>query len=389
MLARRTWCGALLLLTFVAVFPCGGIASAAEKRTFHEARFEKGQLKYVGNVPVLSVEGSPQEMGRQEAVLTGEVVKSLASYPRQLMVLSGRGKDWDKWVETAQTLTSHASQAHRDELQSYAAKSGYPLDLIRVANAIMDLHRGGYACSALMIDSAKSQTGGILFGRNLDFYTLGVLDRYGLVTVFRPNGKHAFATVGFPGLTGCISGMNDAGLAMAVHEVRLTADNAPILNPKAMPYTLCLRQILEDCTTIEQAEKVLRASERSTILSVDICSRTGTGVLEITPKTVALRRGSDGICVNTNHFRTDGLCLWKACPRYAILSRAASMEKLDVNDVFKKLGEVNQEAKTVQSMIFEPSTLVLHVAMGKVPATKCPLETVKLKPLLKTSAQKN
>ena len=68
--------------------------------------------------------------------------------------------------------------------------------------------------------------------------------------------------------------MNDAGLAMAVHEVRITADGAPMLNPKAMPYTFCLRRILEECTTIEEAEKLLRSSERSTILSLAICDRS-------------------------------------------------------------------------------------------------------------------
>ena len=152
-----------------------------------------------------------------------------------------------------------------------------------------------------------------------------------------------------------------------------------------MPYTFCFRQVLEECTTIEQAEKLLRASERSTIVSVAICDHNSAGVLEITPKTVALRRGSDGICVNTNHFRTDALRFWTACPRYAILSKASAMEKIGVDDVFKKLGEVQQEAKTVQAMIFEPDSLVLHVAMGKVPATKGPLETLELKPLFRPS----
>ena len=380
MLAKRSCIFVLIIL-----FAAKSAAPAAENRTFKEARFEKGRLQYVNHLPVLTVEGTPQEMGRQEAALTGEVAKSFSGYPRQLMTLSGQGSKWDKCVETARMLTSHASQAHRDELQSFADKADVPTDTLLVVNTIADLHRGGFACSALMVDPAKSKTGGILFGRNLDFFTLGILDRCGLITVYRPQGKHALVTVGFPGLTGCLSGMNDAGLAMAVHEVHLTADFAPMLNTKAMPYTLCLRRILEECTTIEEAEKLLRESERSTILSVDICSRTGTGVLEITPKTVALRRGGDGICVNTNHFRCDGLSLWKACPRYAILSKAAAMENLGVSDVFKKLDEVNQGSQTLQSMIFEPDTLILHLAMGKTPATKSPLETVELKPLFRPS----
>jgi len=375
MLANRRWFCTLLLLTAASA------ASAAEKLPFKEGRFEKGELKYVNHLPLLCVEGDPEEMGRQEAALTGDVVKALASYPQTLMTLSGRGQQWGKCVETARTLTSHATKAHRDELQSFAKKADIPLDLLMVANTIMDLHRGGFACSSLMVELSKSRTGGILFGRNLDFYTLGILDRYGLITIYRPTGKHAFATVGFPGLTGCISGMNDAGLAMAVHEVRLSADGAPMLNPKAMPYTLGFRRVLEECKTIDEAQRLLRRTERSTILSLAICDPKGAGVLELTPRNVVLRRGSDGICVNTNHFRSDSLCLWKACPRFALLSKAAAMEKLGVSDVFKKLDEVNLGPRTVQSMVFEPGPLVLHAAMGTCPATNGTLEKLELKPL--------
>ena len=177
--------------------------------------------------------------------------------------------------------------------------------------------------------------------------------------------------------------MNDAGLALAVHEVHASADGAPLLNPKGMPYTLAFRRVLEECTTIEEAEKVLRKTERSTILSLALCDRQGCGVLEITPKTVVLRRGGDGICVNTNHFRSESLAVSKVCPRYALLSKAAAIEKLGVADVFKKLDEVNAGPLTAQSMVFEPGPLILHVAMGKGPATKGPLERLELKPLFK------
>ena len=119
----------------------------------------------------------------------------------------------------------------------------------------MDTYRGWLGCSSLLVSAEKSATGAPLFGRNLDFYTLGLLDKYGLVTVYRPRGKHAFVSVGLPGMFGCLSGMNDAGLALAVHEVFLSADGSTWLNLKAMPYTLCFRRILEECTTIERGGK--------------------------------------------------------------------------------------------------------------------------------------
>ena len=86
MLINRRWFW--LLLVLVAPF---SVLQAAEKLPFQEGRFEKGELKYVNHLPVLSVEGTPEEMGRQEAALTGAVVKVLAAYPQQLMMLSGRG----------------------------------------------------------------------------------------------------------------------------------------------------------------------------------------------------------------------------------------------------------------------------------------------------------
>ena len=106
---------------------------------------------------------------------------------------------------------------------------------------MVDIYRGGFGCSSMIVEASRSSTGGPLFGRNLDFYTLGILDKYGLVTVHRPKGKHAFASIGFPGIFGCISGINDAGLALAVHEVFLSKDKAPMFNPKGMPYTMCFR----------------------------------------------------------------------------------------------------------------------------------------------------
>ena len=143
-----------------------------------------------------------------------------------------------------------------------------------VGNTIMDTYRDFLGCSSLLVSAEKSATHGPLLGRNLNFFTLGVLNKYSLVTVHRPRGKHAFASVGLPGIMGCLSGMNDAGLTLAVHQVNRAADGSPLFNPKGMPYTMCFRRILEECTTIEEAEKLLRSIPRSTMLSLDVCDRT-------------------------------------------------------------------------------------------------------------------
>jgi hypothetical protein len=52
----------------------------------------------------------------------------------------------------------------------------------------------------------------------MDYLGLGYLHEYTLVTVYRPRGKRAFVAVGYPGMVGVVSGINDAGLAVTALE---------------------------------------------------------------------------------------------------------------------------------------------------------------------------
>ena len=382
---RKWWRLACLAATCL-ITAAAAAQDAAEQevaeRPFREARYEKGELRYINNLPVLIVEGTPAEIGRQKAALTGEVAKQLAVYPKQLLKRLGREDHWPKVVEMGQALVPQFPADLREELRAFAEKAGTSRDEGIVANTLIDTYRNGFGCSSLIVEADRSTTGGPLFGRNLDFYTLGLLEKYSLVTVHRPKGKHAFAAIGFPGLFGCLSGMNDAGLALAVHEVFLSNDQSPMFNPKGMPYALSFRRILEECTTVAEAEKLLRSCPRTTKLSLVVCDREEGAVLEMTPNTVAFRCGEDGICACTNHFRTKELAVFPLCRRYNILLRSGALEALGIADVAKALHDVNQGRLTAQTMIFEPKPLVLHLAIGACPSSAQPLRRLELKPLL-------
>jgi isopenicillin-N N-acyltransferase like protein len=370
----------LLLLTIALLMVSA--ARADETRVFREGRSGSGELKYIDGLPVLVVSGTPEEIGRQKASLTGDAVKKIADYPRQLLEHSSHKDRLPKFREMSKQIAAQLSDDHRAELRAFAEQSGVDRDLGLLANTLADIYRGSFSCSSLIVEANRSATGGPLFGRNLDFYTLGLLDKYSLVTVHRPQGKHAFVSIGFPGLFGCLSGMNDAGLALAVHEVFLAHDGAPIFNPKGMPYAFCFRQMLEQCTTVEEAEKLLRTTPRTTILSLALCDRHHSVVLEMTPATVAARHASEDICVCTNHFRTDQLAVLPWCNRYRKLAQARNAERpLEVADVAKKMDEVGMGRLTVQTMIFEPAVLKLHLAIGSCPSSALPMKDLNLGPL--------
>lgn len=374
----------LALLSILTV----SVARAADPRPFTEGRSGNGELKYINDLPVLIVAGTPEEMGRQAAVLTGDVVKKLAEYPKKLIQQRLKEKGPErvaKCLEMAKSIAPQLSDDHRAELLAAFEQLGVDRDIGLLGNLLCDVYRGGFACSSIIVEANRSATKGPLFGRNLDFYTLDMLGKYSLVTVHRPNKKHAFVTIGFPGMFGCLSGMNDAGLSLAVHEVFVARDGSSLFNPKGEPYTFCFRRILEECSTVAEAEKLLRASPRTTLLSLSVCDPKDDAVFEITPKSVAVRRSSDDILPCTNHFRTSELAvpLLKWCPRYQKLSQARNHDTFGISDVAKKLDEVHMDGLTVQTMIFEPATLKLHLAIGSCPSSALPMKTLDLKPLFK------
>ena len=358
----------------------------ANAPVFRPGRSGKGQLRFVNEVAVLSVEGSPEEIGRQQAELIGAAANQLAQYPQEFFKRLGKQEQWETVVQRARALAENIPERHRAEMMAFAEHTNGDRQLGLVANVLPDMYRSVFACSSLIVTAQRSATGEPLFGRNLDFFTLGVLDRYSLVTVYRPKGKNAFAAVGFPGLFGVFSGINEHGLALAVHEVLLARDGSAMFDPKGVPYSFCFRRILEECRSVEEAEKLLLDTPRTTRLNLAVCDRKSAAVIEMTPKTVATRRDEAGICICTNHFRTKQLETLFFCRRYLTLSQAKQMEKLSLDDVAKKLDQVNQGALTVQTMVFEPQRLRLHLAAGSCPSSALPLKLVELKPLFSPDA---
>ncbi len=376
----------VILLLLLAV----SAARAETARVFAEGRSGGGELRYINDLPVLIVAGTPEEIGRQKGVLTAAAVKKIAEYPQMLLKRAGINDDQlKKCRERCEQLARQLPEDYRVELRAASKEYGVDRDLGLLANMLPDIYRGGFSCSSLMVDAAHSKTKGPLFGRNLDFYTLGILDKYSLVTVHRPKGKHAFASIGFPGLFGCLSGINDAGLSLAVHEVYLARDGAAMFNPKGMPYTFAFRRVLEECATVQEAEKMLRATPRTTILSLALCDPRDAVVLEMTPKTVEARHAIDGICACTNHFRTSELAVFTWCPRYRKLIQTRMFDQVGIADVYRKLQEVHLGKLTVQTMIFEPAALKLHLAIGSCPSSSLPLKLLELKPLFTPGADGN
>ncbi len=70
--------------------------------------------------------------------------------------------------------------------------------------------------------------------------------------------------------------------------------------------------------------------------------------------------------------------------RFQILEAARELPgKIAVADVHKYLHAANLGSLTLQTMVFEPATLQLHLAVGEIPASRGALKTLELGPLFK------
>ena len=358
-----------------------GAAVAAENTRFTAGKCQSGELQFNQGIPVVSVGGTPEEIGRQLGTLLKRPINELIGKQESFTRGLGLGSPPAMILKTAPLMLAKFPEAQRRELQAMADASGVDLNLLVFGNVAYDLAQIP-ACSSLSVDSDRSATGAPLFGRNLDFPTFGFLDKYSVVYIYRPQGKHAFVSMAFPVVVGVFTGMNDAGLCLAQLEVNRSAEHSPRVDLTGTPIDLCFRRVLEECTTVDEAEKLLSQQHRMLMCNVALCDRHQSAVLEMTTKTVVRRPADRGLCACTNHFRTAALTVDKQCPRYAKLASAQLAEKLAVGDVARLLNAVNQGGNTIQTMIFEPASLRVRLSFGPLPSSSQQLKPIDLGNLL-------
>lgn len=347
---------------------------------FKEGKHKGGELKFVSGVPVVTVGGTPAEIGEQ----LGELIGKNATDPNPVLddFLEAVGKKGALPLlkKLAAPMKKNFPADHLAEVEALATQAGYETDVLVVSNTMYDLS-SGMGCSTLVVGKDRSAGGEVLFGRLFDWQpSKGLADRAAVI-VFRPKGKRAFASVTLAPITGVISGMNDAGLCVTLNEIALkSSKDKAKFDIDGVPTLFVFRRVLEECSTVAEAEKLVRSMKRTTTCCMTLADETGGAVFEITPKTVEVRTPTGGVLGCTNSFVSEPLATRpKPCPRLESLNAAEKgTDKLGVGDVFDRLDAVNQKTHTLQAMVFEPKARTLHLKLtdGKLSATKSKAEVL-------------
>ncbi len=281
------------------------------------------------------------------------------------------GRDLDDLIATARHYEKFIPRPYIEEMQGIARGAEVPYEHILVMNTFADAVLGARpeACSAFAVRTKR----GLIVGRNLDWTNFGVAHRHAVVFILdSPNG-HRVMSVGWPGMSGAITGMNEAGLT-----VTLNMAFANDADSNATPFLLRLREILERQSTIAGATGALVEQPRTFAANVMLASarENSAAVVEMSGRRHALVPMNGDQLVTTNFYQSLDIPGGVGGDRSAEIGSRLSRtgDATTRRDAQRALAAVcfrgsSQGMVTNQSVVFRPGELAADIALGSLPAS--------------------
>ncbi len=312
-------------------------------------------------IRLVELRGDPAALGKAHAAALGPIIKDLNTL--YLGKILGDPLSRSLAAAAAMNYESKLRPEHLAEIRALAAAIPISEGDAMLDNTFLDL-MPTVACSTITLPADASPDHVARFARNLDFDSFDIADKNSVVLVYHPTGCYSFATIGWPGMIGAVSGMNEFGLTLSNMEV----PRGMGLFPRAMPYALLYRCLLEHCKTVAEAIKFLNDSPRQTANNLMLMDAAGSrAVVEITPEKITVRAGQDKTAlISTNHQRGLDTDTAGKCDRYDYLNATAHQTYGAIGrlQLISMLSRVQQTGLTMQSMIFEPANRVVYLAAG-------------------------
>jgi len=248
----------------------------------------------LGELPVLHVAGSPEEMGRQYGALVGDMIGR--NIRRSVGIFAAQGLPeavvtlildtvWER-------LQPHVPERYLREMAAIAEgaqRAGFDLtladvhrvtavtniDMYKREERIMEMFGADIAalagrsetisdprvpmsCTMFAVWGSRTEDGKMFAHRNLDWVSQTGMHEERLLTVYEPQGCHAFVTMDYAGVVGALAGMNVEGISFSevgAFSVREELDGTP--------WTLIARQTLEQADCLEQAVGIVQKAKHT------------------------------------------------------------------------------------------------------------------------------
>jgi predicted choloylglycine hydrolase len=301
-------------------------------------------------VSFVQCRGTPYEIGRAQADSFAATRKGKAFLRKKVRL------PWWLNIRTEERAFRTYAPALWEEIGGIAEGLNIPMEqaVNYFGNDGLRMPTGG--CSAVM-------SGGV-YGRNYDFRPRGYEARFALV-----QARGSYASIGGSHqLTGRLDGMNEHGLAVGLHLVKV--------RPRflGLTSTLLVRRVLDSCASTAEAIDLLRRLPHAMKYNYSLLDGRGVAaVVEAGASAVIVRRGDWLAC--TNHFQSPQLrrlnrrvahSIGRLPPLEDWAARELSAEQMfqalnfSASPAFHNYGN----AQTLHTIVAEPSKRRLLIGIG-------------------------
>ncbi len=163
-------------------------------------------------VPVVVVSGTPFQMGYQYGRLMQAEIQAFV--PQFMAHVQQDPRFTNENLDAAWAATNpHTDVRHEQELLGLAA--GAEIDYLLLRRVHCATIIADYSCSSVAAWDTATADGHLYQTRDLDWDLEAGAHAYPALVVYMPEEGHAHVNVGFAGIVGSHTGMNDAGIALA------------------------------------------------------------------------------------------------------------------------------------------------------------------------------
>ncbi len=211
-------------------------------------------------------------------------------------------------------LGEYVPEEYREEIYGIAQSGTHEYDFIGtpyerslnyhgahdIGHAMQDYMLVG--CSSFGVWGREASDSSLLIGRNFDFYVGDAFAEHKLVSFYQPEHGYRFASVGWPGMIGVLSGMNETGLTVTINAAKSTVPLSA-----ATPISILTRQILQYASTIDEAYAIALKCKTFVAESILVGSAKDgeAAIIEKAPDKIALYRPGGERIVCTNHYQSE------------------------------------------------------------------------------------
>ncbi len=361
----------------------------------------------MSDLRTIVLEGDPATLGLSHGRLLGKEIRFLVDqmdrhvfrwvgplrgFPLRLVALT-----------FALAMNRHIPLHLREEMRGIARGSGVPyadLLLINTLDDVLNILRRlaprspHLACSSFALFGSRCRDGGLIHGRNLDYHFRGtpledggalarLLLREATLFVYRPRGRAAFLSLGWPGLVGTTTAMSQHGLSIGNLTSYLRGTT-----PHGTPTSILYRLAMEEASSLRETGQILRRARRT--IGNNLLASSGrensATLFEVTRDAVVEVLPQDGLLVATNHFLSPELArrqrpylLAHSLGRWERLRTLCDRHGAGVEEALASLADTECGGKpgnplarvanegTAVSVLFRPAEMVLWVGRGKEP----------------------